>query len=83
MLAEQFVLEEIIFRSVTAERFQRHPEDEQAAIDGVTSPGPVGAAGHIKRDHYPNAEKEEDRDENDLAQQKNAIKTLRALRDHG
>ena len=33
VLPKQFVLEEIIFRSVTAERFERHAEHEQRAID--------------------------------------------------
>src|SRR2546423_2911461 len=56
VLAEQFVLKEIIFRPVTAERFERHPEHEKSAINGVTSPGPLGAAGRVKRDHDPDAE---------------------------
>ena len=42
MLAQQFVLEEIIFRTVAAERFERHAQDEQPAINAVASPGQFG-----------------------------------------
>src|ERR1051326_7449247 len=82
VLPEQFVLKEIIFRSVAAERFERHAEHEQRAIDGVTPHGPMRATGRINRHEQPEAEKKEGRDEHDLAEQENTIKTLRALRDH-
>ena len=83
MLPEQFVLQKIIFRSITAQGFQSHAEHEQPAINGVAPPGPLGAARRIKRHHYPDAEPEKQRDHHDLAEQEDAIKTLRALRDHG
>ena len=82
MLAQQFVLEEIIFRPVPAERLQRHSQDEQSAINAVASPGPFRPAGRIKRDHYPDAKAEEDRDDHDLAEQENPVETLRSLRHH-
>src|SRR5688572_25935014 len=82
MLAEQFVLEKIILRAVTAERFERHPQDEQAAVNAVAAPGPFRSAIGIKRHHYPDAQPEEEGDNDDLAEQENAIESLRALRDH-
>ena len=82
MLTEQFVLQEIVFRTVAAERFERHAQDEQSAIDAVASPGPFRAAGGIKRDHDPDAKIEKNRHERDLAEQENSVETLRSLRNH-
>ena len=81
MLAEQFVLQKIILRSVAAERFERHPENEKPAINTVAAPGQLRAGG-VKRHHHPDAEPEQHGDDRDLAQQEDAIKALRALGDH-
>src|SRR5207248_2620047 len=80
-LAEQFILEEIIFRSVAAQGFERHPENKQPAINAVAPPGQLGPR-RVKRNHDPDPEPEKDRDDQDLAEQENAIETLRALGDH-
>ena len=82
MLAQQFVLEEIILRAVAAQRLDRHSQHQQPAVNAIAAPGEFRAAGRIKGDHDPDAEPEEDGDDEDLAEQENAIETLRALRDH-
>ena len=82
MLAEQFVLQEIILRSVAAERLQRHargPATRNKCCSGARS---VRRRRRMEGDHDPDAEPEEDRDEDDLAEQEKAIETFRALRDH-
>ena len=72
MLAEQLVLQEIVFRTVAAERFDRHAENEQPAIDGVAPPGQLRPR-RIKRHQDPDPEPEENRDDQNLAQQEDAI----------
>src|SRR6266480_248981 len=68
MLTKQFVLQEIIFRAVASERFEKHAEHEHAAVNAVTAPGQV-RAGRIKGDQDPDSEPEERRNNGDLAEQ--------------
>jgi len=79
MRSKQFILQKIIFRAT--ERFQEHTENEDAAINAVAPPGQFGT-GRVKGDHYPNANPEKQRDNDDLAKQEEAVKTFRPLRDH-
>src|ERR1043166_387928 len=81
MLAQQFVLEKIIFRPVTAERFDQHSQNQQPAVNAVATPGQLRSR-RMEGDHDPDPEPEEDRHQHDLAKQENAIQTLRALRNH-
>jgi hypothetical protein len=82
MLPEQFVLQKIIVRAAAGERFQKHPQNEQAAVNAVTSPGQLGA-GRIKSHHDPDAEPEKRGHDHDLAEEEKAVETFRALRNHG
>ena len=82
MLPQQFVLQKIISRTAASERFQTHAENEQAAVDAVTSPGQLRAR-RVKRHHHPNTEPEQKSDDDDLAEQEKAVETFRALRNHG
>jgi len=81
MLPQQFVLQKIITRAAAGERFQEHPENEQAAVNAVTSPGELGTR-RIKRHHDPDAEPEKRGDDDDLAKQEDTVKSFRPLRDH-
>ena len=81
MLAEQFVRHEIIPGAGAGQRLDRHSQDQQPAVNAIPAPGQFRTLG-IKGDHDPDAKPEKDCDEHDLAEQENAIKTLRALRDH-
>src|ERR1700676_848120 len=81
MLAQQFVLEEIVLRAVTAQRLDRHSQNQQPAVNAISAPGQF-RPWRIKRDHDPDAEPEKNRHERDLAEKENAIQTLGALRNH-
>ena len=72
MLAQQLVLEEIIFRPVPAQRLDRHAQDQQSAVNAIALPGQFPSR-RIKGDHDPDAEPEKDGHEQDLAEQENAI----------
>lgn len=79
MRSQQFILQKVTFRAT--KRFQEHAKNEHAAIDAVAPPGQFGA-GRMKRDHHPNTKPEKQRDHDDLAKQKEVVKTFRPLRDH-
>jgi hypothetical protein len=81
MLAEQFVLKEIILRAVAAQRLNRHSQNQQPAVNAIAVPRELRSR-RIKGDHDPDAKPEENRHEQDLAEQEYAIQTLRALRNH-
>lgn len=82
MLPKQLIVQEIVFRAAARKRFQEHSENEQAAVDAVTSPGQFRAR-RVKRHHYPDTEPEQKSDDDDLAEQEKAVETFRALRNHG
>ena len=82
MLAEQFALKKISFRTFAAEGFTQKPDNEGCAVDAVAMPGQVRAR-RIKSDHEPDANPEETSHDRDLAKQKNAIQSLGPLGDHG
>ena len=82
MLAEEFALEKISFRTFPAERFTEEADDQHRAINAVATPGKLRAL-RVKGHHDPDAKPEESRHDCDLAKQKKAIQTLRALGDHG
>src|SRR5439155_12561651 len=82
MLAQEFALQEIIFRTLATQRFSEKPNDQHRAINAVTAPGEL-RAGRIEGHHHPNAKPKERPHDRDLAEQKNAIQSLRALGDHG
>ena len=82
MLPEQFVLQKIIFRAATGERFQKDPENKQAAVNAVATPRQLGA-GRIEGHHDPDAEPEKGGHDHDLTEQEKAVETFRALRNHG
>src|SRR5437899_872309 len=78
--AQQFVLQKIIFR--TGQRFQNHSDNKHAAVSAVALPG-QGWTRRIKRDHEPDADPEKGGHHYNLAEQEDAVETLRPLRDHG
>src|ERR1700736_3627358 len=79
MRAQQFVLEEVAFRST--QRFQSQSQHEHSTVNAITAPG-QRAAGRVKRHHDPDAEPENRGDDDDLAKQEDAVKSFRPLRDH-
>lgn len=81
MLAQQFVLEEIVLRAIAAQRLDCHSQNQQPAVNAIPVPRQLRSR-RIEGDHDPDAEPEEDRHKYDLAEEKNAIQTLRALRNH-
>src|SRR5437667_395647 len=82
-MAEEYILQKVIFGAAPGDRFQPDTENDQPAVNAVTPPGELGArAGRIERHHHPNAKPEKQGDDHDLAEQEEAVETFRALRDH-
>src|ERR1043166_3056317 len=79
MWPKQFVLQKIILGP--AERFEQHSEHQASAINPVTSPGRLGAR-RVKGHHDPDPEPEQASDHNELAKQKQPVKSFRPLCDH-
>ena len=82
VLAQELVLQEIIFRAVAADGFDRHAENEEEAVNAVAAPGQLAAIG-VEGDHDPDAEPEKGGDDEDLAEEEKAVEPFRALRNHG
>ncbi len=82
MLAQQFALEKISLRAFPAERFPEQADDEHRAINAVAPPGELGPF-RVKGHHHPDPKPEKPGHDRDLAKQKKAIQSLRALGQHG
>src|SRR5205814_1491129 len=63
--------------------FQRHAQNEHAAVDAVTSPGQVCDRWRGKGDHDPDAKPKQQRHNENLAKHEDAVETFRPLRNHG
>src|ERR1043166_6497045 len=64
VLPEQFVLEQIIFRTAARERLEPDAEDDQPAVNAVAAQGEIEIrAGRIEGDHDPDANPEKQRDQ--------------------